>query len=201
MKLLLIKRISLMSLTAKQIEKCIHFLAFKSKLEVRNLFRSEPYKDELSFIFNNPHIWEESLYSKEEIKSCIDDTPQTNLHDDVDIAERYIDKKKNAIKRGKDFLLGFSEYKKLTRRKVCFYTKLQFTAKNHFTLDRIECSIGYTKENTVPCCSEFNSLKAVLFEEPNSFWYGKEELLLKSIERLINEKKKLKRTLNENSSL
>lgn len=172
-----------------------------SDKELVNLLRAKPYVDNLDVIIELSQQ-NGSIRSVDKLRelvgkvdAAIAKTEKVNsnesVHKDVDIAERYVMKKKNALSRNKDFLLSFGEYKQLISRKVCFYTKLPMSGKNYLTLDRIDNSIGYTKENTVPCCNEFNQLKEHLFESENSFWLGKEEILLKALTKLIEEKKKV----------
>ena len=105
---------------------------------------------------------------------------------DVQIAQKYINKSNNAMVTGKEFTLTFSDFKKLMLRKTCYYTgiKLQDSSNNKGsnsrTLDRIDSTKGYTKENTVACSHFFNQLKAIT-ENPNN------EITMGTIKRGVNK--------------
>jgi len=95
-----------------------------------------------------------------------------NVHDDCQIAKCYTHKKTNCERRGIDFLLSFADYKRLRSRKRCYYfgTKLDrssVTALDSLTIDRIDSTKGYTKDNCVACSNAANSVKNALFESPS----------------------------------
>lgn len=88
-------------------------------------------------------------------------------HPDVELVMAYAKKAQRSRDRKIDFLLSFADYKKLRAKKKCFYTGWTLTNEynggtrdlTHFTLDRINSDLPYTKENTVVCCDWFNGLK------------------------------------------
>lgn len=82
--------------------------------------------------------------------------------DDLTLARKYLNKAQSSKDRGIPFTLSFADYKRLYNRKRCFYTGVLLEHDNNFSLDRIDSSIGYTKENTVPCDLAFNKLKGTV---------------------------------------
>lgn len=83
---------------------------------------------------------------------------------DIEIANKYVSKAKSSQVRGIDFTLTFTEYKRLLRTTKCWYTGMVLTKHDpnlpsHFTLDRIDASVGYTKINTVACSNYMNQKK------------------------------------------
>jgi hypothetical protein len=104
-----------------------------------------------------------------------DETPadKTNIfiHSDANLVINYRAKIESCRKRGIDFDLSFADFKRLKLRKTCYYTgiKMQISdskQQNYQTIDRIDASKGYSKENCVSCCFLANSLKNILFELP-----------------------------------
>lgn len=88
------------------------------------------------------------------------------------VARKFLAKLSNAKKRGINFSLSLSDMKKLVTRKTCYYTgvRLEDDVEHDHplkrTLERLDSSVGYTKENTVACSHAANSLKNMLFERP-----------------------------------
>ncbi len=89
------------------------------------------------------------------------------------LAMKYLSKSKSSLDRGIDFELTIAQFKKLRSAKRCFYTGIELTKSGDnvvsgtdLSLDRIDSSLGYTKENVVPCCHLFNQIKAI-FEQQN----------------------------------
>lgn len=90
---------------------------------------------------------------------------------EVALARAYISKAQQAADRGIPFELTVAQFKQLKSRKTCWYTGVVMTKAGQGalrptdrTLDRIDASIGYTKDNTVACCHSVNKLKSVLEE-------------------------------------
>lgn len=101
---------------------------------------------------------------------------KTDQHSDVSLVRKYISKSENAKDRGIDFGLSFTDYKRLMSIKRCQYSGLPFNEPSNAksagmfsrrTIERIDNSIGYTKENCVAVCSWFNELKGT-WENPNN---------------------------------
>ena len=87
--------------------------------------------------------------------------------EDILIARRYVTKASNATKAGHEFKLTYAQFKKLVKQKHCYYTGVLLNStddnsSNYITLDRLDNSIGYTKENTVAAASFVNQFKAIL---------------------------------------
>lgn len=88
------------------------------------------------------------------------------------VAEWYLAKISNAKERGIAFDLTLADFRKLCLRKTCFYSGMRLNAlgcpgekRANRTLDRIDNSKGYTKENTVACSYAVNTLKNHIFED------------------------------------
>lgn len=91
---------------------------------------------------------------------------------DAYVARRYISKFSSAKNRGIAFELSFAEFKRLMTAKRCHYTGISMTSVkdntpvfSDRTLERIDSSEGYTKQNTVVCCHGMNSLKNKCIEQ------------------------------------
>lgn len=84
------------------------------------------------------------------------------------LARRYLSKIDSSRTRDILFELSFNEYKRLVSRKTCYYTGLRFNSSNpnlRLTVERIDSTKGYTKENSVACCLAANNIKS-LWEQP-----------------------------------
>lgn len=111
------------------------------------------------------------------------------------LARKYISKITSAKQRGLEFTLSIREYKKLLNTKTCYYTGIKFsdveTSPFYRTLERLDNSIGYTKENTVAACHCYNALKAVIENPTNGCTMeGTIAMLSKLLQpkRIIDEK-------------
>lgn len=86
--------------------------------------------------------------------------------DDLGVAKKYISLEKSAKDRGIEFKLSFMKLKKLLNTRRCFFTNVILepagTNPRSLTLDRVDASKGYTDDNVVACCQEFNSKKSNL---------------------------------------
>ena len=87
------------------------------------------------------------------------------------VAQKYLDKQLDCAKRGIEMHLTFSEMKTLIKRTYCYYSgvKLVEGTNHRVTLDRINCDIGYTKENTVACSYAVNQFKNIMLESKDLF--------------------------------
>lgn len=99
---------------------------------------------------------------------------ENELPFDVVVAKKYLGKRANARDRGIEFTLTFADMKRLLQRKRCYYTGVELlddVDDNHRqkrTIERLDASKGYTKENCVAACMAANSLKALVFEGANT---------------------------------
>jgi len=99
------------------------------------------------------------------------DDPQT--FDEL-VARKFISKLENAKKRGVGFSLTLSDMRRLMMRKTCHYTGIRMEddcdpmEPQKRTLERLDQSKGYSKDNTVACCFAANALKNAVFEDPIS---------------------------------
>lgn len=86
---------------------------------------------------------------------------------DTLVAMKYIQKQLNAKQRGLEFNLTLQDMRTLLKKKTCYYSgvKLTLSGETALSLDRIDDSIGYTKENTVSCASVVNKVKNELLEK------------------------------------
>lgn len=74
---------------------------------------------------------------------------------DNDIIVKYKQYQANCVKRNMEFGLSFDEFKSFWN-KPCHYCDERIES---IGLDRVDNSIGYKKENVVPCCWDCNRLK------------------------------------------
>lgn len=103
--------------------------------------------------------------------------------DDYLIAVKYVNKNKSSARRGISFELSFNEYKRILKKKKCFYTGVTLNnEENHphsFTIDRKNPSLGYTKDNCVACSLAANAVKNQLLEQGNASLYLGKKLFMK----------------------
>lgn len=108
--------------------------------------------------------------------------------DDEQLASLYLYKVSNCRERRIPWELSLSELRKLVNKSRCHYTGEKLVReenhRNRPTLDRIDNSKGYTKENTVVCCSWVNSLKNELFEKPDGHYRCELKSLLKFLSKM-----------------
>jgi len=85
---------------------------------------------------------------------------------DTLVALKYLGKKRNALSRGIEFKLTLADMARIMRSKRCYYSNVPLTIDgvNKLTIDRIDASIGYTKENSCACSKQVNDLKNKLLE-------------------------------------
>lgn len=91
---------------------------------------------------------------------------------DAALAALYLYKLNDCVRRNISFELTLTELRQIVSKKTCYFTGRRFvndgSSPDKLSLDRLDNSIGYTKENTVPCCVWVNRLKNELFENPRS---------------------------------
>ena len=95
------------------------------------------------------------------------------------IAIKYLNKIKNTKEKGLNFDLTLGQFKRLMNTKTCHFTGIELCTRkpipdrepkfNAITLDRLDNSKGYTKENTVVCCYGWNQIKSELENPCNKF--------------------------------
>lgn len=94
--------------------------------------------------------------------------------EDSMVANKFLNLKASATRRGKEFNLRIADVRNLLRRKRCYYTNVPFdTTVNLRSIDRIDCTKGYVKGNVVACTVRINHLKSI-FEHNNNV--SKEEI-------------------------
>lgn len=117
---------------------------------------------------------------------------------DLVVGEKWVNLRKSALRRGKDFNLTFSDVKRLLSRKKCAYTGVSFepTGDNQRTIDRIDHTKGYVKGNVVPVTDLSNRVKNSLFEEHSGC-----DLTFSEVVKMIKvlEKAKFRCTIETNS--
>jgi hypothetical protein len=89
-----------------------------------------------------------------------------SVKDDLTLCRAYAQKADFSVSKNIFFGLTLADYKRLRKRKRCYFTNIELNNKN-FSLDRVDNSKGYTKENTVPCSKDFNTFKSHI-ENPNN---------------------------------
>lgn len=137
---------------------------------------------------------EEYQALQEEVKSLgwnnteNDRSDEDYLNSDVALCKYYVYKVESSNKRGLDFDLSLSDFKRIVSRKRCFYTGeplVKVNGKpNTFTLDRLDSGKGYTKDNTVPCAQWVNELNNTLFEDKTSSLLTDKKTLVKILSKL-----------------
>jgi hypothetical protein len=107
---------------------------------------------------------------------------QRNLKRTKPFLSVYLETKKRAKKRGKEFLLSYEDYVDFAKNPFCFYcdeplfwpeygrrSRASGPPKGYLSsnIDRKDNSVGYVKENIVSCCSRCNKVKGkfLSFEE------------------------------------
>ena len=111
--------------------------------------------------------------------------PAVVLNIDEQVARKFLQLKRSADKRSKDWDLTLSDIKKLLQRKTCYYTGVKFTSEGKYarTVDRIDSSKGYVKGNVVACTYWSNQMKNELFELPDP--------MIKQMKKLISKVEEL----------
>jgi hypothetical protein len=90
------------------------------------------------------------------------------IADTIRAVRKYNQLANSANNRGLEFNLTFTEVKKLSNSKVCYYTGVRFDPSSEdtkFSVDRIDCTKGYVKGNVVACTIRINKIKARLLED------------------------------------
>lgn len=91
---------------------------------------------------------------------------------DAVVAKKYGQKYHNATKRGIEFDLSFTDFKKLLRATHCAYTGVLLTKNEDctnvqptdMTIERVDNSKGYIKGNCVVVCHAANMWKSLVLE-------------------------------------
>jgi len=85
---------------------------------------------------------------------------------DTLVALKYLGKKRNALSRGIEFKLTLADMARIMRSKRCYYSGVPLTVDgvNKLTIDRIDASKPYDRENSVACSKQVNDLKNKLLE-------------------------------------
>lgn len=81
--------------------------------------------------------------------------------------DRWYSTKTNCTKKKRHFDFSFEEYKAIANR-PCTYCNYVGDQTNG--IDRVDSSIGYTKDNSVPCCKVCNMAKNTLTVEQFKDW-------------------------------
>lgn len=104
---------------------------------------------------------------------------------DLVVGEKWVNLRKSAHRRGKDFNLTIGDVKKLVLRKTCAYTGVRLTPDNR-TVDRIDASKGYVRGNVCAVTHAANQLKNAALENVNS----ETKLSLKELNKFVNSMNK-----------
>ena len=112
----------------------------------------------------NKHVHKKDGYNPE-CKQCIHERYTTFEY-------RFKSWRWNAKKRGIKFELDIEDIENLPM--VCFYTGKKLTLKsyrnNTLSLDRLDSSVGYTRDNVVFCCEVINYMKRELSVGEFKMW-------------------------------
>lgn len=99
---------------------------------------------------------------------------------DIKLAELYLYKVHNAQERNIEFSLTLKDFKAILMRKRCQYSHKLFRNEDGLnpTLERVDSSKGYTKDNTILVMQKMNKLKNMLMETPRrKYTYSANELI------------------------
>lgn len=95
---------------------------------------------------------------------------------DLRIAQKYINKSKNAASKGQEFALSFTSFKNMCNSKRCYYTGVKLTDEaggpvqpTDRTIDRIDARLGYVSGNVVACSHVANTIKGTI-ESGHNGW-------------------------------
>lgn len=80
---------------------------------------------------------------------------------DIFLAKKYLNLNKNASDRSLEFKLSIQDVAELLNIEECYYTGKKITKANR-SIERLDSTRGYTKENCVVVDRSINSLKADL---------------------------------------
>jgi hypothetical protein len=93
---------------------------------------------------------------------------------DAHVARKYANKYQNAVSRGIEFDLSFTDMKELLKQKTCYYTRVPISTNSEdpaskLTIERIDGSKGYVKGNVAAVSHLANQWKANVIEttDPN----------------------------------
>jgi len=88
------------------------------------------------------------------------------------VAQRYLNKARNAMRRELEFALTIDDFTTLMRSHVCYYTRqplvtqfseedirLRRIPENYLSIERLDSNKGYTRDNTVVCSHSINVTK------------------------------------------
>lgn len=97
--------------------------------------------------------------------------PTTACKEDAWVAQKYTAKQVDCASRGIKMELTFNQMKRLLKRKYCYYSgvELKENTCHRVTLDRKDCTKGYTVDNTVACSFAVNQCKNSLLESKEFF--------------------------------
>lgn len=85
---------------------------------------------------------------------------------DTFVSVKLLHKQIQCARRGIEFALTFTDMKRLMSRKRCYYSGVELTVDglHSLSLDRIDNTKAYSRENTVACSAYINALKNELLE-------------------------------------
>ena len=113
--------------------------------------------------------------------------------EDIILAKKYLRKLESSTDRGLSFELTLADMRRLYRRKTCAYTGVTFSntktkepSPRSRTLERIDSSIGYTKDNTVVITHEANQFKST-WERGKGFDFNMAKKVVKAVDKLLTK--------------
>lgn len=114
------------------------------------------------------------IHRNEEIPTV--NTANYNLDHLHNIASKFVNTLRSAMRRNLDFNLTMEDVEILLSEKVCYYTGKTFTVEDPLTFDRIKSNKGYIKGNVVACSDSANKLKNTLLECDDPMFKNIDEL-------------------------
>jgi hypothetical protein len=111
----------------------------------------------------------------------------TAIEKELKLMQCYKNKYHSSVDRGVEFKLTFPQFKTLMKAKHCYYTDRELHHEfgvpsqektfNQVSLERLDSSRGYTKQNTVPVCHGMNQLRSKLELKSHSNKYELQDVL------------------------
>lgn len=74
------------------------------------------------------------------------------------LTNRFSNGRNMALRRDLEWSLSFDEYKSIVAS-ACYYCGCDLSSQKGHSLDRKDNSVGYTKENVIPCCGGCNVIR------------------------------------------
>ena len=106
--------------------------------------------------------WKIALRQKQAEKDTFT-AMEVEINNDMSVCKKMLSKSQDARKRGLLFDMSFNHMARLMSQTKCAYSG-KLIAAGEMTIERVDSKIGYTDNNTIAVCAEYNSIKNQLLE-------------------------------------